>query len=134
MRYALPPDEAYVIWSLAWLGPFVGLFGILRGHWLLGAVHFLAGLFALAYWCDPDMTSWRRTFDITWVQVTMWTLLWEARNAEFKVPFYIFTALGALIYPFGWFTMDRPWVSGLIHAIVHVFAETGSLVLFSGNI
>jgi hypothetical protein len=134
MAYALPPEQAYVIWCLAWLAPCVAFFGWLRGHTVLAAVHGLAGLFALAYWRDPDMTSWRRTFDITWVQVTLWTFCWEARNAEFRVPYYMFAALGALVYPIGWLVMDRPWLAGLVHALCHVFAESAAFVLFSGRV
>jgi hypothetical protein len=134
MAYALPPEQAYVIWCLAWLAPCVAFFGWLRGHTVLDAVHGLAGLFALAYWRDPDMTSWRRTFDITWVQVTLWTFCWEARNAEFRVPYYMFAALGALVYPIGWLVMDRPWLAGLVHALCHVFAESAAFVLFSGRV
>jgi hypothetical protein len=134
MGYALPPEQSYLIWCLAWLAHCVALFGLLRGYVLLAAVHFLAGCFALAYWNDPDMTSWRRTFDIAWVQITLWTFCWEARNAEFRLPFYVFAVLAMVAYPIGWLFMDSPWISGIAHAFCHVFAESAAFVLFSGRV
>ena len=134
MDYALPPEQAYVIWCLCWLGPFVGLFGLFRGYFLLGFLHFAAGCFAMAYWTDPLLTSWRRFVDIAWIQLTLWTFVWKARNAQYRIAFYSLVTLGALIFPIGWMTKDSPWLSAFLHGLVHILGESSSFVLFLGDI
>ena len=133
MDYALPPEQAYVIWCLSWLGPFVGLFGLLRGYMLLGFLHLMAGCFAMSYWSAPLLTSWRRYIDIAWIQLTLWTFVWNARSAQYRIPFYVLVTLGAMVYPIGWVT-DNPWMSTLAHGCVHILGEAASFVLFLGSI
>ena len=88
----------------------------------------------MSYWSDPLLTSWRRMVDIAWIQLTLWTFVWKARNAEYRLPFYSLVVIGALIYPIGWLAHESPWYSAFAHALVHILGESSSLILFSGNI
>lgn len=133
MEQALPPEQAYLIWCLSWLGLFVGLFGVLRGYPLIGALHVGGACTSLLYWSDPDMRSWRRWFDIGWIQMTLFSFLVLSRAAEYRTAWYACVATGVSLYGVGWLLMDSPWLAGLAHAGVHVCGNLGTLFLVSGD-
>lgn len=133
MTQILPPEQAYMIWCLSWAGLSVGIFGVLRGYWLLGAIHAGVGVTALFYWADPVSDSWRRILDMAMVQIAIWTFLYESRKAEYRDVFYTFLTLGAMAYGFGWYVADRPWLAGLAHASVHILANIADMAIFLGS-
>lgn len=134
MEQALPPEQAYLIWCLSWFGLFVGLFAVLRGYPIIGALHFGCGCTSLLYWSDPDMRSWRRWLDIAWVQMSIITTTLLTWTAQYRYVFYCCLVLGATLYGAGWLLMDSPWLAGLAHAGVHVCGNLATFVVVSGEI
>ena len=133
MTKTLPEEQAYIIWCISWAGLYVGIFGILRGYWLLGAIHAGVGVTALCYWNDPELDSWTRKVDMAMVQIAIWTFMYESRKAEYRNVFYTFIALGTMAYGFGWYVADQPWLSGLAHATVHILANIADMAIFLGS-
>ena len=132
-QQALPPEQAYLIWCLSWIGLFVGFFSVLRGYPMIGAFHFGCGCTSLLYWSNPDMTSWRRWLDIVWVQISVIGTVLLSWAAEYRYPFYACLALGAGLYGLGWLLVDSPWLSAFAHAGVHVCGNLATFVLVSGE-
>jgi hypothetical protein len=133
MEQALPPEQAYLIWCLSWLGLFVGLFGVLRGYPLIGALHVGGACTSLLYWSDPDMRSWRRWLDILWIQATLGSLLYLSRAAQYRYGFYGCVGLGGVLYGTGWLFLDSPWLAAFAHAGVHLCGNLGTVLLVSSD-
>jgi hypothetical protein len=126
-----PSDQARLLYWFSWIGMFTGIVGILNGwHWTgLGVC--IGSLFAQMYWTDPTF-SWRRTLDISWIQVLIWSHLAMAWYSPAFWKYVIIQLAGVgLFITSWWFVMGgSSWVATLTHAAVHLCANGSLLLLY----
>lgn len=109
-----------------------GIVGVLNGYVWLGSGTILGGIFGGNYWIDPKY-SWRRTIDISWVQLMMWSHLWAAFSSPQMVPYYVIQLIGSVLYGISWYLhkMGDSWGSTFMHTLVHVCANSSLLLLYT---
>ena len=129
------PEQARFLWLLSWWGLATGAVGLWSGRWAWhGAGVIVGSVFARAYWRRP-VRGWRRTVDMTWVQLLIWTHLWSVlwgEPADVIVPYVGTQMAGAAAYGVSWWFLDRGWMwsAALCHAAVHAAANLSLLFLY----
>ncbi len=108
-----------------------GLVGVWNGWFWTGLGTCVGSVFAQLYWSDPTF-SWRRTLDITWIQVLIWSHL---VLAWFSPVFWKYVAIqitGVCFFGLSWWFMlaGSSWAATLTHAAVHICADVSLLLLY----
>jgi hypothetical protein len=129
----LPEECAYTIWCVSWLSFVSGTFAVFRGYADLSIVPYSVWLTSMNYWRAPDY-SWRRYVDIACVQCALWYQVYRAFGAEYQIEYYSITLLGLLFGYLGFLYRNDDWTTTIFHAILHVTANIGNMVLYSGRI
>lgn len=130
----LPQYIANYLWFLSWLSLVSGLFAIVMHHYDLCAVPLGVWFTSILYWAKPDY-SWRRYFDITYVHLSLTYQLIRARDAEYRVAYYITVGIGMIAFPIAmYFKNKSTWMSTFFHGLVHVFGNISNIILYAGNV
>lgn len=111
------------------------LYGILRKHYSVSIVPGLIFLGSINYWKNPDY-SYRRYLDIG---ITTSGIIYQnymAYNAEYANIYYLIFLIGILSYPLGIYYYRRReyWKYTYAHCSLHIIANIGTIVLYSGYI
>jgi len=112
------------------------LYSIYRGHYFLTVAPSAVLITSKIYWCNPVYNSYRRYIDMLVVQLAVWYQILTARNAEYANIHSIFVVLGYLCYPMGYYVYNRGdwWMATYFHIALHMCANVGSVILYSGHI
>lgn len=127
-----PPDQARVLYWMSWWGMLTGLVGIWCGWRWAGLGICIGSVFAQRYWSDPTF-SVRRTVDMGWIQVLIWTHLWMAWFSPVWWTYVAIQALGVAFYAASWWFMKQrsSWAATLTHGAVHACANVSLLLLYT---
>jgi hypothetical protein len=80
--------------------------------------------------------SWRRTLDISVVNIGLFYQIYRAWNSQYMILYYIFTGTGILFFIPGVFLYKQKkyYISTICHCLLHLFANIGNIILYLGNI
>lgn len=130
----LSPDLARILWYTSWLTLGSGLYAVWRGAYALAVLTLAIFLTSINYWRWPDR-GLRRYVDMGVVQIGLVGHL-VAAVVTGSWGYCLLTGLGMACYfvgeaahqrgPEGWRT------STMWHAGLHVLANAGNVVLYSG--
>lgn len=131
----LYPDQSYFLWKVSWLSFISAIYAISQGYNDLAFVPGGVFLTSLNYWRYPDY-SWRRTLDVNYVRVALSYQLLRSYNSEYAIEHLILMIVAVSCFPIGWkyYANDQWWRSVYIHSLVHIIANIGNIVLYSGKI
>ena len=130
-----PYDQCVYMWKISWLSFMSGVVCLFHNHYSLLPVPIGVWFTSMLYWYHADL-SWRRNLDISYVVCALSYQVWRAVDAEYMIPYYIFTTLGAACYPIGWYfhIQGDTWGGTLAHSGIHILANIGNIILYSGTI
>lgn len=126
-----PPEQARILRWLSLFGLISGAVGIYKGYAWLGSSVCIGSIFAHLYWSHPTY-SWRRTLDILWVQLLIWSHLWFAIGSPVFFLYCCIQLAGTLAYVVSWYLLQigESWASIAAHAVMHCCANGSMLVLY----
>ena len=127
----IPPEHARVLYWVSWIGLPVGITGIYCGNHFLGTGVCIGSFFAQNYWSSPKY-DWIRILDICWIQLLIWTHLWNVWSSHIFAIYSIIQITGVLFYLISWYYLmyDDLWISTICHAMVHMCANISLLVFY----
>ena len=133
--YVLPLDQVKVLYDLSKLGLLTGTIGILCGFPGLGTGVCIGSVFAQLYWADP-VYGWRRTLDMAWVQLLIWSHLWAVWGTPAHAIYLAIQALGVAFYAGSWVLQTSGWTRTSIgcHAAVHLCANLSLLFFYLSSV
>jgi len=127
----VPKEQGrFLVW-LSWFAMLSGLIGIWYGwHWL-GFGVCMGSLLAQLYWSNPTY-SWRRTLDMSWVQLLMWLHMVAAWRSPVFLQYIMIQLFGVGLYTLSWWCMKHgsSWAGTLFHGGVHACANLSVLLLY----
>jgi len=131
----LPPQFSRHIFNASFLCFLSGIVAIYREYYDLAFVPLSVGFTSVIYWIHPDM-SWRRTVDISVVQIGLMYQIYRAWNAEHMLLYYSFTGTGILCFIPGVFLFKQKHycTSTICHCLLHIFANIGNVLLYLGDV
>ncbi len=126
-----PSTQATFLYWMSWWGFATGIIGIWKGYPWLGAGVCVGSIFAQMYWLDPTF-SWRRTLDMTWVQLLIWSHLWVALGSSQLITYVIIQVIGAICYGISWYftKIGESWSAAIAHVAIHACANISLLILY----
>jgi hypothetical protein len=127
-----PPDQAQFLYRISLVSMITGLIGIWYGWRWSGISICIGSVLAQVYWSDPTF-SLRRTIDMSWLQVLIWSHLWLAWSSPAWWIYVAIQAIGVACYAASWWFIKQQssWAATLLHGVVHVCANTSLLVLYT---
>ena len=135
-----PPDQAAVLYWASYIGAATGLIGIYCGHIWLGAGVVIGSFIAQLYWSKP-MFCWRRSLDMTWIQILIWSHLWTvysgavsgALGAGTVALYFAIQVLGVASYAISWWfhKIRVAWGATIFHFLLHLCANVSLIVLYT---
>jgi hypothetical protein len=127
----VPAEHARFLYWVSGIGLPVGLTGIFYGKYFLGSGVCIGSFFAQNYWSDPKY-DWIRILDISWIQLLIWTHLWNVWSSPVFLVYSIIQIIGTMFYLISWYYMlyDDLWISTICHAMVHICANTSLLAFY----
>ena len=131
----LPPNYARMLYVTSYSNIPSVAYAIYRGYYGMACVPFMVFLSSVLYWYKPEY-SWRRTLDITVVQVALVINLIIAAYAENGITYYITTLVAVLFYEAGKMVYIRGMLlqSTTAHVCLHIIANIANVILYSGRI
>ena len=128
-------EQARFLWFLSWWGLATGTVGIWNGWVFCGSGVVIGSFFARAYWRNP-VYSWRRTLDIAWVQLLIWShavAVWRWAPTWVATVYLATQLAGAGMYGVSWWFTQRQRLlaATACHATVHAAANLSLIFLYS---
>lgn len=126
----IPKEHALFLYKISKVGLFTGSLGIYCGHLWLGSGVIVGAALARNYWRNP-VYGWRRRLDMAWVQVLIWSHLWNVLGNDVQMIYLTIQLLGVWFYYQSWIYQHQNnyWLSTYYHAGVHLCSHA-SLVYF----
>lgn len=84
----LPPSHSRIFMCLAWISFLTGTYAATMGYYDLSAIPLGVWLTSMNYWRRPILYSWRRYFDLSFVNIALIYQLYRARLAENMMGYY----------------------------------------------
>lgn len=130
----LHPSQCQFLWNISWLSLGSGLFALYQGYYDLAIVPLSVWCTSINYWRHPDF-SWRRYLDIGVVHLGLFYQSIRAIHAQYCIPYFITLSVGLLCFPISVYLHKKhPWISTLLHGMVHIFGNISNIILYSGEI
>ena len=134
----IPPEHYNLIWRVSWICFFNSLYAAYNKYYDLSLALGSIFLTSINYWRKPDY-SWRRYLDIIVVQLGFMYQLTKAYNSEYSLIYYSFTFSGITMFFVGVYYYNKNeekylWRSTMCHISLHVLANIGNVILYSGRI
>ena len=104
-------------------------------HYNLAIVPGSVFITSIHYWKRPDY-SYRRYLDMVVVKTALIYQNYVAYNAEYSTIYYTILLFALLSYPVGIYYYHKKdyWKSTYAHISLHIIANVGNIVLYSGYI
>lgn len=129
------PRHSRILFGASWLFLFTAAYATYQGHYDLAIGP--TGIFATSinYWRHP-IRGWRRNLDILIVWLATFYQLARALTAEHSLIFYTGYAIAFTCYPISnyYLAQERYIESVTLHALLHIFSNISSIILYSGSI
>jgi hypothetical protein len=135
MATILEPAQYLLIYNISYLQLLSLAAALYNGHYVLAMGTCLVFSTSLNYWRYPVATSWRRYIDILAVTCVLAHHHIRAWSAEHAVAYYTVLCMAKTLYPLSYYYYERRdyWKSTYAHVALHVLANTGNLILYSGR-
>jgi len=134
MDTILEREQYSLLYYVSYLSFLSFFYAIYAKQYSLCVVPGSVGITSVLYWYKPDY-SWRRYLDMTVTKACVIYQFTMAYSSVYAVPYYSITGLGILFYPIGvyYYSKKDYWASTYAHIALHVFANIGNIILYSGN-
>jgi hypothetical protein len=111
------------------------MYAVYRNHYHLAIVPGSVFLTSTHYWKKPDY-SYRRYLDMVVVKTAAVYQYYMVYNAEHANLYYTILFFGILSYPVGIYYYHKKdyWKSTYAHMLLHILANIGNFVVYSGYI
>lgn len=131
----LPLAHGWTIWYFSYLHLFTSYYAFYNQYYVL-CIFGLGSLgTSLNYWKYPLHDSWRRYFDIAFIQLTFYVHMYYAFLISSGYGYMFFTGTGIICYGISnSYTKKNIYFATFFHILVHVFASIGNAVLYSGTL
>lgn len=134
METVLDREQYIYIYRISYLTSLTALYGIYRQYYVLAVLPASIFLSSINYWKYPTY-SWRRNVDMIVVKSSYLIQNIVVYNAEYANIYYGIHILTILLYVIGSYYHDKnKWISTYSHIALHIVANIGNIVLYSGNI
>jgi hypothetical protein len=135
METILEKEQYIILYRVSYLSLFSAVYAFYRAHYHLAIVPGSVFLSSIHYWKKPDY-SYRRYLDMTVVKSAVIYQHYMAYNAEYANMYYTILYIAMLSYPIGLYYYNKKdyWKSTYAHMMLHIMANIGNIVLYSGNI
>jgi hypothetical protein len=135
MESILYPEQSKLIYNVSFLSLGSSIYAVYNGYYDLAVCPGGVFLTSINYWKQPDY-SWRRYLDITYVKLAICYQLYKAYGSQYMVHYYSIMAVSVSMYLLGvhYYKQKRLWHSTYAHCMLHITANIGNLVLYSGKI
>ena len=130
----LYPEQYNFIWRVSFVSAFSCAYAAYRGHYELTIVPGSVLLTSLNYWRLPTY-GWRRNLDIACVWSALIYQNIRAYRMSTAAPYYRVMGIASLLYPMSiyLYKKKRYWGSTYAHCMLHIIANIGNVVLYSGD-
>ena len=130
----LQPKQYKTIFRISFLSLGSSMYAVYNRHYLLSLCPGGVFLTSINYWRKPEH-SWRRTLDMTYVLLALMYQLYKANRSEYRIQYYTLTLIAGSMYPLAIYysRQKRYWHSTYAHCGIHVIANIGNIVLYSGK-
>lgn len=127
--------QCILLYRISYIALFTALYALYRQHYSLIVVPGSVFLTSINYWRNPTY-SWRRYLDMTVVKTTMVYQIYVGYNAQFINHCLAYWSLAIIAYLFSihYHKKGHGWLSTYLHMLLHIFANLGNVVLYSGYI
>jgi len=131
----LSPENAIYIWRTSFLFFISSFYALYNGYIDFTLVLFCVFLNSINYWRKPDY-SWRRNLDVFCAKLGIFYQIIRAYGCEYGIIYYLFITIGILFYYVGiyYYKYKLYWYSTLSHCLLHIFANLGCIILYSGYV
>lgn len=134
-KLILPLKYARSIWYISYLHFFTSTYALFNKCYVLSLFGYGSMCTSLNYWRYPEYDSWRRYFDIIFIQISLYIHLYYAFSMRIYVGYIYFITNGILSYGISnYYQKNNNYLSTLFHILVHIFAMIGNGILYSGEI
>jgi len=131
----LPLSHGWTIWYFSFLHIFTSYYALYNRFYVLCFLGLGSFGTSLNYWNYPLHNSWRRYFDIAFIQLTFYVHMYYALLMSSGYGYMFFTGTGIICYGISnYFIKKNLFFSTFFHILLHVFASIGNAVLYSGTI
>jgi hypothetical protein len=135
METILEKEQYIVLYRVSYLSLFSALYAFYRTHYHLVIVPGSVFLSSIHYWKKPDY-SYRRYLDMAVVKSAVIYQHYMAYNAQYANTYYAILYIAMLSYPIAIYYYNKKdyWASTYAHMILHIIANIGNIVLYSGYV
>ena len=130
-------DKKYYIhiYRISYFSLFSSFYALYNNHYNLAIVPGSVFLSSIHYWKKPDY-SYRRYVDMAVVQSALAYQHYMAYNAQYANIYYTILSIAILSYPLGihYYQKKDYWKSTYAHILLHIMANIGNCILYSGYI
>jgi hypothetical protein len=131
----LPLAHGMTIWYFSYLHIFTSYYAFYNQYYVLCFFGLGSLGTSLNYWKYPLHDSWRRYFDIAFIQLTFYIHMYYAFLISSGYGYMFFTGTGIICYGISnSYTKKNIYFATFFHILVHVFASIGNAVLYSGTL
>lgn len=131
----LPLAHGWTIWYFSYLHLFTSYYAFYNQYYVLCFFGLGSLGTSLNYWKYPLHDSWRRYFDIVFIQLTFYVHMYYAFLISSGYGYMFFTGTGIICYGISnFYTKKNIYFATFFHILVHVFASIGNAVLYSGTL
>jgi len=134
-KYVLEPAQCKIIYNMAYLSLVTSLYATYQQQYMLACC--TSGVFvtSICYWSKPTFDTPRRYIDIVYVSSSLVYQLYRAYYSQYSVMYYSIMLCAVSFYPLGYYyyNRNRYWESTYAHCMLHILANIGNIVLYSGR-
>ena len=134
-KYVLEPDQCKMIYNMAYLSLITSFYATYNQHYLLACCPGGVFVTSIYYWSNPTFDTPRRYIDMYYLSSSLVYQLYRAYYSQYMAIYYTIMMVAVSFYPLGYYyyNRDRYWESTYAHCMIHIVANIGNIVLYSGN-
>ena len=135
MECILYPKQYKLIYNVSFLSLGTSIYAAYNGYYLMALCPGGVFLTSINYWRKPDY-SWRRYFDMVYVKLAIMYQIYKAYRSQYMLQYYAIMFFSVSMYPLGVYYYKKKlyWHSTYAHCVLHIIANIGNIVLYSGHI
>jgi hypothetical protein len=135
METILEKEQYIILYRVSYLSLFSALYAFYMTHYSLAIVPGSVFLSSIHYWKKPDY-SYRRYLDMAVVKTAVIYQHYMAYNAQYANMYYGILYVAMLSYPIAVYYYNKKdyWKSTYAHMMLHIIANIGNIVLYSGYV
>ena len=135
MECILYPKQYKLIYNVSFLSLGTSIYAVYNGYYLMALCPGGVFLTSINYWRKPDY-SWRRYFDMVYVKLAIMYQIYKAYRSQYMLQYYAIMFFSVSMYPLGVYYYKKKlyWHSTYAHCVLHIIANIGNIVLYSGHI